>query len=397
MKRHILSTLSLLAASSLTAASGANQCAPEPAAPCNADECCRTYCLGPENYAALAPVRPYTCNGDFEISVAGFYWIAHEDGLEYAIESEVMPTLPGTATQTQLQNIIGGSFENPNFGWDFGFKVGFAYVSPCDGWDFGITWTRYRGKASSHVEAEEGDNHTLLPIWTDFAARIALGPPFATDIQTKWKVDIDLIDLELGREFWASRYLAMRPHLGVRIAYLNQDYDIYHKGGSFNDPVTLEPLNNEVLIRNDYHGVGLLSGLDTNWHLGCGWSIYGNLSLSLLYGKFNIEHDENNRQVQAPFDKSKVLEVEDNFRASRFGADFGLGIEWQSLFCDCDYALTVQLGWEQHIFFNQNQMWRIDKTESLGSSQPNFEENIYCQSRGDLDTAGWTLKVAFDF
>lgn len=398
MKASLLTTLALVSASSLFAAkANNNKCAPEPAAPCNADECCRTYCLGPENVAGLASVRPYTCNGDIELTIAGFYWVAHEDGLEYAIDSEVAPTLPGTAFQEEIQNIIGAEFESPHFKWDFGFKVGLGYASACDGWDLGVTWTRFRGKANSHIEADENDNHTLLPIWSNFAPVIAFGPPFATDIEARWSVDIDLIDIELGREFWTSRKLALRPHMGIRVAYLKQDYDLEHKGGNYYFPDTLEPLNNQVEMSNDFHGVGVRGGLDSNWHFGCGWSVYGNLAFSLLYGRFNIDHEEHNREVQSPFGKQKALEVKNSFRASRYAADFGLGLEWQSFFCNCDYALTVQFGWEQHIFFDQNQLWRIDKTESLASGGPNLEENVYAPARGDLDTAGWTLKVAFDF
>ena len=65
-----------------------NSCAPEPPATCYPDDCMRCYCLGPAQQIANAPVCPLTCNGDWKISLAGLYWKAQEDGLEYAIDND---------------------------------------------------------------------------------------------------------------------------------------------------------------------------------------------------------------------------------------------------------------------------------------------------------------------
>lgn len=101
-----------------------------------------------------------------------------------------------------------------------------------------------------------------------------------------------------------------------------------------------------------------------------------------------------NREVAAPFTKSKVMEIKDTFRNNILAADLGLGVHYQTLLCDCDYALSVSFGWEQHLFLNQNQMWRI--VIQQGNLAPDLN-NIYHQRRGDLSTNGWTLRVTFDF
>jgi hypothetical protein len=41
-------------------------------------------------------------------------------------------------------------------------------------------------------------------------------------------------------------------------------------------------------MKNNFWGVGLRGGLDTQWGLGKGFSIYGKLALSVLWGKFSI-------------------------------------------------------------------------------------------------------------
>nr|NGX27179.1 hypothetical protein [Chlamydiota bacterium] len=129
-----VSALSIIVvATILSGAKSRQDCAPSAPANCYADDCTHCYCLGPENMQANAPVRPITCNGDIVITVAGFYWKASQDGMEYAIENEVIGS-DALTFNPQLNNLIDSKFKTPNFDWDFGFKAGLAYNSPCDGW-----------------------------------------------------------------------------------------------------------------------------------------------------------------------------------------------------------------------------------------------------------------------
>ena len=92
MKKHLI-PLAALSVIGMTNIAGAarntdDRCAPEPGAACYPDDCRRCYCLGPDNYGVNAPVCPVTCAGDFSIEVAGFYWNAHQDGMEYAVDKQ---------------------------------------------------------------------------------------------------------------------------------------------------------------------------------------------------------------------------------------------------------------------------------------------------------------------
>jgi len=375
---------------SLSAASliGArDHCSPEGPAQCYEDACSCTYCLGPTNDGVNAPVNPLTCNGDWEFTLAGFYWKSHQDGMEYAIESQV------DNSSSERYRLIDAEFKNPSFKGDFGFKAGVGYNTTCDGWDFGVLWTWYHGKANSHNKAEEEDNITLLSLWSDQTTGIDTGNPlFATDIQTNWKLKLNLIDFELGRKYWNSPRVDLRPFIGLRIALLDQDYRIEQKGGTWDDSDILAI--NHIHLENDFNGAGIRAGLDSNWHFGCGWSFYGDFALSQIFGRFHIDHNEDDRQTVTPFDKIKVLEAKDSFKTTSLFVDLGLGLSYSVLLCDCDYGLAVSFGWEQHLFLHQNQMWRVVPQEGSTSSDLN---NIYHQRRGDLSTQGWTLKLVFDF
>lgn len=405
--------LPFLAAASSTFA--ADPCAPEAPHCYTQDDCERCYCLGPAQIIANSPVRPYTCDGDIAITVAGLYWQAHQDGLEYAVNNAVFTTaVPSSSTGNlsalgNLHNLIDSYYEAPKFQWNFGFKIGLGYNSACDGWDIGMMWTRYEGRAKSHIEAEADDNHTLIPLWSAFTGFWNDFFFAATDIETDWNLDFNLIDIDLGRQFWVSKYLTFRPHIGLRYASIHQNFHLYHKGGSWNlhellGPALNQPaFNGEVQLKNNFDGIGPILGSDTNWHLGCGWSLYGDLSAALVYGRFDIDHDENYRLAEAPFTKTRVLETEDHFRASRAIMDLALGVQWMGMICDCKYGLLVSLGWEQHLFFDQNQMWRVVRNFTTPPNTDflqfpnNGGENIHSQRRGNLDMHGWTLRLEFDF
>jgi len=305
-----------------------------------------------------------------------------------------------------LNNLVKSDYKTPDFKWDFGFKAGLSYCSPCDGWDIGFLWTWYQGKASSHNETEPEDNRTLISLWSEYASNLGL-VTYASDISTRWKLDLNLIDIKLGRNFWTSKYLSIRPYVGLRIAFIDQEFKIEHKGGSWSEidfpseNIVSPPFNNDVEQNNDFKGVGPHAGLDSTWNFGCGWAIYGNFAASIIYGRFSFDHDEKNQEAVAPYPKRKVLKTENGFHASRGILDLALGLQWTSMFCDCQYGFTAMLGWEHHLFFNQNQMWRVVRIRAeekfLLPPPNNTGENVFQERRGDLSTQGWTLTFKFDF
>jgi hypothetical protein len=324
--------------------------------------------------------------------------------MEFAIDNSIFVPPEATIPQVQeLNNLIDAEYLTPNSKWDFGFKAGLAYNSTHDGWDIGVLWTWYRGRASNHLEAESDDNHTLIPLWSAWNnPPIEDGSLYATDIQTHWTMRLNLADVELGREFWVSKYLTFRPHIGLRFASIDQTYQIEHRGGAWSTrqitPVQIA-MNNEVTLHNDFCGVGARGGFNTVWNIGKGVAFFGQTAVSVVYGRFKVKHDEWNRLAQAPHSKTRVLETEDHFRASRAMTDLALGIQWSTPFGkQCQYDFTLGLAWEHHMFFDQNQLWRVTNiSNGVDSNLTRIMENLYYQRRGDLDTQGWTLTVQFEF
>lgn len=385
-------------------------CNPTPPITCEPADCKSCYCLGPDNYGVNAAVGPKTCNGDFFINLAGFYWNAHQDGMEYAIKmvGEEPGASPSSSTILPLNNVDSGKYRAPDFEWDFGFKLGIGYTTCCDGWDIGAQWTWYRTKTKDSDKTEGDDTRLLLPLWSAFSPTQGL-ILYADNIDLEWKLEMNLIDIELGRQFWTSKYVSIRPHVGLRIAYLKQNYDIQNSGGSWNardESIATPPVaaqgayNNFIELENDYKGIGIRSGLDSEWNFGCGWALYGNFAASIVYGRFSIDHNEMNRLTTNLHDKQIVLDAKDSFRASRGMLDLALGLQWSSMLWDACYGFTARVGWEHHLFFHQNQMWRVNRINDAPNADPlpnNTGENVFEQRRGNLDTQGWTVSFKLEF
>jgi hypothetical protein len=237
-----------------------------------------------------------------------------------------------------------------------------------------------------------------------------------------WKLKLNLIDLELGRSFWVSKYLALRPFIGLRYASIKQHADIHYNGGSWIAlpfPTEQLALNDEVDLQNNYRGAGVRAGLDSQWNFGCGWAFYGNLAASIIYGRFRVDHDERITPASnTPRTSIVILDTTEHLRAARPILDLALGVQWSTMFCSCKYGFTAMFGWESHLFFNQNQLWRVSRVGAtpLLTVAPDPDEafepfivgnisdplnlsgnNVFDQRRGLLDTSGWTLSLIFDF
>lgn len=357
------------------------------------------------------PARPMVRDGvDLFVQVSPFIWQAEQSGLDYAMKWN---------NSTPASNNSGsGRFKHPHFEWDWGFKLGAGFNTCHDGWDVFLQWTRFhpdRSHASTGVTPFFTTTlgtafpaavvyPLLLPASTAMGS--ATGPITSTfgpgsGASMSWKFRLDLLDLELGREFFVSKWLTLRPHAGLRSAWLHQRSTVHYYNLTNGDGDT-EPLvqiaDMKVGLKNNFWGMGPRAGLDAQWGMGCGWSLYSDFAASLLLGHFSIYESQ---EPAIAFGGSPVVgsseTFEEKYRAMRAAFDLEIGIRYQQLFCCDQYGLMVQLGWEQHLFVNQNQLTRLATVPTTAPSTANSYSFTPVTNQGDLGTQGVTLTVEFDF
>lgn len=361
-----------------------------------------SYGPGPGNGCCPPPCNPcgpaYSCGpcGDFYFSAEALIFRACEDGLAYGTFTETF-TPPTTATATEIDSRV----KNVHPNWNVGFRLGVGYSLPCDCWGIAVNWTHF--DSHTHHTFEES---FVVPGVTGLVGGRFLTPAygrvdFNTDVdldgidstEARWKLHLDLVDVELGRPVCISQCLTLRPHIGIRAAWIKQSYDIeYH---AISD-AAVETLLSEVDLKCDYEGVGLRGGLDTIWDLGCGISLYGSAAASVLWGHFNVKSETfyTFPVGTAFFD----VEQKDDFCACRAATDAAIGLRWRSCFCGDSMALTLNVGWEHHLFFNQNQFEDFVVLDGDATFEPTIGEVKNPQyHRGNLCLSGVVIGARLDF
>ncbi|MES2345597.1 MAG: Lpg1974 family pore-forming outer membrane protein [Chlamydiota bacterium] len=331
----------------------------------------------------------YHTNTVFFSGEALFWW-AREGGLEFGIQD---------SEYDDANSIINnGKMLEPCPGWNAGFRLGLGYVFHRDGWDLDLWWTHYQnGQGDCDDDCDDccvvPDVAPIITMWSDLPTD---GNNLtADDYSTKWKVNLNIVDLELGRAFMTSKWLELRPFVGVRGAWTNESYkinyfDVNHVNPEpFDDADIVFVSEDRVSMKNKWWGVGPKAGVNSRWGLCWGFSLYGDAAISLLYGKFKVRHSETiegsavTDDVTTSFSDVNELHYTNKWETGRAVTDIALGLEWGHDF-DGNWGLGFNFGWEQHLFFNANQFWRVLRTGDNNTQ-------TFAHERGDLSFQGFTL------
>jgi hypothetical protein len=270
--------------------------------------------------------------------------------------------------------LLHASVRHAPFAWDWGFRLGLSYNIPHDHWEASLKWIHYwPGKEKASVGASNGGTTGTL---VTTQARGEGAPVTVNHSRASSRLRLDLLDAQIGRHFFVSRFLSVKPTVGLRAAQIDQHFGVGYKGGA-----TLGATQKwGAHFKNDFWGVGLIGGLDTRWSAGGGWSLYGNAALSLLYGVFSKRVEQESEAIGGTSSTS-AIEASSKFRSTKAITDLALGARWERLFEGGRYGLIAQLGWEHHLFFSQTQ----------------YLSRFAISQEGDLSTQGWTLSATFAF
>jgi len=290
------------------------------------------------------------------------WWRVQEDGLEYAF----------TGAGNGVVDATKGKLQHPSFKYEPGFKIGAGGKFRHDGWDVytQYTWLHTRGANSVASSATQTvQSNIFLPTDGD------LETSAVTSASSHWKVKLNSLDLELGRNFWISKWLTLRPYSGMKFTWNRQKFSANYNGlTGLSTPYTGDDLTMQMKIKQ--FGVGLRSGLDTAWYMWKDWSIFGEFSATGLLNYFNSTRQDTNDTTGI------VLNNVQKISTHRVTAvlEWALGLRFEATFSNDDYMLMVQAGWEQQVWFNQNQFIFM----------PNSAAN-------DLNFEGLTIKAGFYF
>jgi len=211
------------------------------------------------------------------------FWRFAEEGLEYAITGSFNLLSQGITSYRLVLN--NGKTHEPDFDWDLGFRLGLGYNFSYDGWDLYSSYTRFHDKVKDSIKKDGdpnvidylvsgGTGEYISPFWV---AQLFAPPGLMNYAKARWNLKIDLIDLNLGRNFFISRFLTLKPYIGLKNGWIGQKYYLnFIKYYYPTDPSQIEREIN-IKMKNDFWGIGGNFGLNTSWILGRGVSLFGRL------------------------------------------------------------------------------------------------------------------------
>ena len=281
------------------------------------------------------------------------YWKAYEENVHFAYTG---------AISTTGANAEEGRVRSPELGWEPGMKLGVGFKFLHDGWDLYTNWTwlnRFDGDKSAETR-EDSVAHSLYHTVTTPTPGV-LGDMTFDEAKSDWKMHFNALDLELGRNFYISPFVTLRPHFGLKFGWINQkytvktyDFEMFQEFGGL-----LTPSYNAIRMEQDFFGVGIRTGLDTFWYFTKNWGLYGDFAFAALWSSFESEREDRFSAIDGvtslQIAKVKNLNFERDLNTITEVLELGLGVRYETTFSSGSYDFYIQAGWEEQIWFNQNQ------------------------------------------
>ena len=334
----------------------------------------------------------YFHKNEFRLTGDFLYWQANEDGLHYSSG--------GDATFDSTGNLISitQNIDDLNFKWHPGFRLGIGtFIKAWDGWDLYLNWTHIKGSGSGSTfsDLQQGPNgagefaHPLIALWglTEIFSPIQL-----TEASSHWSLDYDTVDLELGREFWLGQAFSIRPNVGFRGAFIDQNSKTSYLSLVMSGSSAVAPQN--YTADNDFNAFGLRCGSNLNWHFAKNWNILSQISTSLLYGNFDVKGVVNAIQNQMQ-NNNKPLEIllTRNYWRNRLEFEAGIGIQWNRFFHKGKRHVSLSALYEITEWLQMNEFILVEHISSMSTTALQTLE----PRGGTLGLQGVTLKADFHF
>jgi hypothetical protein len=305
-------------------------------------------------------------------------WFAGEGGLDLATTAAY---LSGTNTVIPSNREAKTIFQDFEYG--SGFKVGLGGSLCCDNWILRADYTRMHQlteKSKSAPESEIGVGALWLTDWFFQVSPQQQGIA-ASDLCSKWHLELDWLDLSLERPLYSGRKLTLTPFMGLRTSWIEQSVHI-----NVRNALNVSPPTATLHSRNHLEswGIGPRAGIDAHFLLGLGFRIQGEVGGSLLYTQFSkVCHSED------PFtaDSTEVAFAMHDFNCVRPMMEANLGLGWGTYLAKQRYHLDFSATYDFNYLWSQNMLRVLNDLQIIGTNA----------AANDLYLHGATLTACFNF
>ena len=349
-----------------------------------------TGCYIPAAYNFPAAYKMDDQCWDLFITASYIYWEAFQDTMPTAFQLEYLPVCRGSGfTPGGDGDLLLAQTE-----YQSGFKVGLGWTTPsCDNWQVYAEYTWYHPKSDNDEDDNDdcGCTNNILPVYPN-CITCPCNDLLATELSSKWKLDVDLADISLQRPFYLGKRLVINPFFGLRGAWIKQRFHVKYDNTLTSTGTEVETTYNTSLHSKSW-GVGPRVGMEGSWLLWGGLRIIGNASGSILYTSYTKITMSSNVPISGArgsvaLGTANTWKYHKKYDALRANAELDTGLGWgMYLGCDNDFHIDLAATYDFHVFWNQNMMEDL-QNQSL---------HHVAAAPGNLYLHGLTIKARFDF
>jgi hypothetical protein len=278
-----------------------------------------------------------------------------------------------------------GTLRSQKFNWSSGVRVGFGYSFERDTWQVlgQYTWYKTEGnkayKVQTPLRAPNGSfvsTNYLMPL--NFKSQ-GVG---VANASSSGYFSYQMADLLLSSAFLATKHIQFNYSFGLTGGYIKQNQNVvYVDAPALPSPFPLPPNNAYWHNHWKFGGGGLRAGVDTNWHVGRGFGLFGKMSFAAILGQYKNHLDNSS---DGPFIALYDFIIQDtDFEGILLlpTSQFILGFDWTKTFTNCWIsAVKISLAGEFNYLSNLQQTFQSNSDLDLPiSGKPTLRDvgNVY--------------------
>lgn len=329
----------------------------------------------------------------YGVTISGSYllWRASENLAPYA----QVVTTENIIDATRAIGSPRGHNESVNPRWSSGFNVRLGYTTSYDNWDLFADWTWYQNRTHTQISEQTNSSSKLhnglsgtqnglgiynsygkdwvsanvADVFSGLPSQIVTAGPFA-NASVHWNFNYDTFNLEFGKSFKTKANL-LRPFFGLQGALfertLSTSYTNYTNPGSLVSPsgevaatpnFTLTGFQSAASkAKMNFWGIGPMVGVLDEFRFSYGWSLFGQLGTSMLYGRTHGYDQNSLTEILSNGQESVYDGVKwERHTAWTFGTHLQLrfGTGWSLCFNKQKSEFFLSAAWEQNFWFLTN-------------------------------------------
>jgi hypothetical protein len=302
------------------------------------------------NGARLASGHRETCN-DFMLTFDLVYWHPKTDFTDN-----------GSTVNNSTNPNNGSRTSYMDFNWEFGFKAGMGYHFDEDDWHLMAEYTR----------VDFNDSYNVTPGGTnELHSNFGEANSATEDVQSmksSHSIDYQTLTLVLGKEFFVSKKISLKPNFGAKVAWINQAPRVNQQLADLDTNIVLG--DQHVNLTEKTRSVGPMGFLESSWYLCNGWSFYADGGFALLFtayrGRMEVEgHLDGNGAYVASFRESN----KENKHYVTPNLFLNMGLAYDVRFEEWGHNLKLSLGYESQYYVSQSYLMQNRSVATVNSPQ----------------------------